>query len=147
MISAYPLITSLLFSSPPSSLLSLIPRNPSCSHLVRERVAFSSRRPPSFVASPSVCPSSPASIPRSSPEKGFCCMAPTSFASLLHPLHPTLLLCFCHWKCQNFNLNQRKEKDITGWNLNQWTEAPAEVGEWLIISTMWSITRQNTVFM
>lgn len=36
MICAYPLITPLLYSSPPSSLLSLTPHNPSSSHLVGE---------------------------------------------------------------------------------------------------------------
>lgn len=74
MISAYPLITSLLFLPllHPLYYLSL----PSFSHLVRERVSFCSRRPPlSFVVPPSVCPSNPPSIPLSSPERGFCCMA------------------------------------------------------------------------
>lgn len=83
MISAYPLITTLLFSSPPSCLLSLAPRNPSFSSS-GERKGSLFLSPASLFCHLSICLSfQPSPLQRR--DSAVWCWSLSSFPSLLHP--------------------------------------------------------------
>lgn len=80
MICAYPLITPLLYSSPPSSLLSLTPHNPSSSHLVGEGQSFPPVSLPPFFLQPLHL-----FVP---PVQGFCWMAVIPLSPLFCVVSP-----------------------------------------------------------